>query len=146
MEIIIVLRNVVPGFKEPNYIKESILEEYNWKIKRIIKWATSELVFIPNEAGRRLKFDGFCVFHFKNKNSQEKTTQKHLDLMTNGYIFRPKKEVFVSGGRYFMVLRLAQQRWELYMTLLLGSPWIFKIISEKCSSMSGGHCLARSLF
>ena len=40
MGIIIVLRNVVLGFKEPNYIKESIFEEYNRKIKRIIKWVS----------------------------------------------------------------------------------------------------------
>ena len=39
MGIIIVLRNVVPGFKEPNYIKESVFEEYNQKIKRI-KWVS----------------------------------------------------------------------------------------------------------
>lgn len=58
-------------------------------------------MFILNEVGRRLKLDGFCVY-FKNKNSQDKTIPKaSQDLMTNGYISRPKKEVFVSGVKIF---------------------------------------------
>ena len=40
MGIIIVLRNVGPAFKGPNYTKGLIFEEYNWKIKRIIKWVS----------------------------------------------------------------------------------------------------------
>ncbi|XP_036897624.1 S-adenosyl-L-methionine-dependent tRNA 4-demethylwyosine synthase TYW1 isoform X2 [Sturnira hondurensis] len=41
-------------------------------------------------------------FIFKDKNSQEKSVPKATrDLMTNGYISRQKKEVFVSGVKIF---------------------------------------------
>lgn len=59
------------------------------------------IIFIPNEVGKILKLDGFCVY-FKNKNSQEKTVPKaSRDLMANGYISLQKKEVFVSGVKIF---------------------------------------------
>ena len=68
-----------------------------------------------------LKLDGYCVY-FKNKNSPEKTTPKaSQNLMTNGYISHPKKEVFVSGVK---ILYGSQTGTAKVRTLYDTFPWV----------------------
>lgn len=59
--IFIVLRNLGPAFKGPDYIKGLIFEEYIRKIKRVENRSVSLLVFAPVEVGKRFKLDGFCA-------------------------------------------------------------------------------------
>lgn len=78
------------------------LDTWDFSSPLISLWINRFYIYLGFAFGFSLWICFQIVIRKQNKNSQEKTTPKaSQDLMTNGYIFHPKKEVFVSGVKIF---------------------------------------------
>lgn len=78
------------------------LDTWDFSSPLISLWINRFYIYLGFAFGFSLWICFQIVIRKQNKNSPEKTTPKaSQNLMTNGYISRPKKEVFVSGVKIF---------------------------------------------